>query len=204
METSTAARVIEQRRTIRLFDETRAVPTAPLTSAVAAAATAPAPHHSRPWRFLRLRRATRNLLLDAMAVAWRNDLEADGTPRETIDQRLQRSDALLRSAPEVLAPFTLLANAHAYPDDRRSRAERDLFVLSGGAALQNLQLVLADHGLGAAWLSSTAFCPGTTRHVLGLDETWQPMGLVAVGYPAPGVELPPRPPIDPRALLIDQ
>lgn len=192
---------VTDRRTVRAFDPERPVPDGPLRAAVAAAATAPAPHHTRPWRFLRLTDATRTRLLDAMAARWRSDLDGDGLPAERIDRRIARSDAVLRAAPVLLAPFVVLDGAHGYPDVRRTTAERDLFVLSGGAALQSLQVVLAGHGIGAAWISSTAFCPDTVREVLDLDASWQPIGMVAVGWPAPGATPRVRPSIDVDALL---
>ncbi len=193
-------RAVAARRTIRRFDPDRAVPNAALEAAVTAAASAPAPHHTRPWRFLRLRAPTRARLLDAMARRWREDLIADGTTTGAIERRIARSDAVLREAPELLVPLVALDRAHRYPDERRATAERDLFVLSGGAALANLQIVLTAHGLGAAWISSTAFCAPTVREVLDLDEHWQPLGMVAVGWPAGGPPEP-RPPIDPTTLL---
>jgi coenzyme F420-0:L-glutamate ligase / coenzyme F420-1:gamma-L-glutamate ligase len=194
---------VADRRTVRQFDRDREVPEVALRASVAAAATAPAPHHTRPGRVLRLQDATRHRLLDAMADQWRIDLGADGVGEAVIARRIAKSDALLRDAPVLLAPFVVLDGAHDYPDDRRTVAERDLFVLSGGAALQNLQVVLSGHGLGAAWVSSTAFCPDVVREVLGLDDSWVPLGMVAVGWPA---VLPPRPrpPIDPDAFLQDR
>ena len=192
---------VTSRRTVRSFAPDP-VPPGALREAVAAAATAPAPHHTRPWRFLRLTDRTRTRLLDAMAQRWRADLAGDGLPAERIETRVARSDAVLREAPEVLVPFVVLDGAHHYPDQRRRLAERDLFVLSGGAALQNLQVVLAGHGLGAAWISSTAFCPDTVRASLDLDADWAPLGMIAVGRPA-GPPPPPRPAVDVDGLLLE-
>jgi coenzyme F420-0:L-glutamate ligase / coenzyme F420-1:gamma-L-glutamate ligase len=198
-----AEAAVAGRRTVRRFDGDRPVPAGPLRAAVAAAATAPAPHHTRPWRVVRLTDATRTRLLDAMAERWREDLRGDGLEDERIERRIARSDAVLRDAPELLAAFVSLDGAHRYPDARRSTAERDLFVLSGGAALANLQVVLAAHGLGAAWISSTAFCPDTVRAELDLPTAWQPIGMVAVGHPAGGAP-PPRPPVDVDDLLLER
>ena len=175
---------VRARRTIRRFDPDRPVPTDLLERAVTAAATAPAPHHTQPWRFVRLRDRTRTRLLDVMAERWRADLRRDGESPETIDRRIAASDAILRTAPTLLAPFVVLDGAHSYPDPRRTDAERDMFLLSGGAALANLQVVLTAYGLGAAWISSTLFCAPTVREALDLDASWQPLGLIAVGWPA--------------------
>jgi coenzyme F420-0:L-glutamate ligase/coenzyme F420-1:gamma-L-glutamate ligase len=172
------------RRTVRTFDPARAVPTAVIERAVAAATTAPAPHHTRPWRVIRLRAATRTRLLDAMGVRWREDLAGDGLTDDAIGARIARSDAVLRHAPELLALFVDVSGAHRYPDGRRRTAERDLFLLSGGAAIEALLVTLAAHGLGSAWISSTVFCPDTVRDALGLGPDLVPLGMVAVGWPA--------------------
>jgi len=174
---------ISARRTVRRFATDRSVPAATILEAVTAASTAPAPHHTRPWRFVQLADETRGPLLDAMAETWRADLLADGVAEATVGARLARSDALHRQAPVLLAAFVDLATAHPYADVRRARAERDLFVLSGGAAIEALLIALAARGLGAAWTSSTAFCPDTVRDVLGLPTTWEPLGTIAVGWP---------------------
>jgi coenzyme F420-0:L-glutamate ligase / coenzyme F420-1:gamma-L-glutamate ligase len=191
------------RRTVRRFDPGREVPPAVLRAGVEAAATAPAPHHTRPWRFVQLTPTTRSTLLDAMATRWEADLQADGLDPRRIADRLARSDAILRAAPTLLAAFVVLDGSHGYPDARRRTAERDLFVLSGGAALQNLQVVLAGHGVGAAWISSTAFCGPTVRDALDLDDRWEPLGMVAIGYPA-GDAPPPRPPVEVDDLLLER
>ena len=187
------------RRTVRAFDPARPVPAALIEEAVATATTAPAPHHTRPLRVVRLTSTTRTRLLDAMAEAWRADLMADGLTAATIDARVARSDALHREAPELLGAFVDLSDAHPYPDARRSRAERDLFVLAGGAAIEALLVTLAARGLGAAWTSSTVFCADTVREVLALPADWEPIGTVAVGWPAAPVG--PRPTPDAAGVL---
>jgi len=177
-------RAVTARRTVRRFDTSQPVPESVVHAAVRAAVTAPAPHGTRPWRFIELLGDTRTRLLDAMTEQWRIDLTGDRVDEVTIERRLARSDAILRTAPVLLLPLVSTAAAHDYRDARRTTAERDLFLLSAGAALQNLQVVLAGHGFGAAWISSTTFCPSTVRTVLELDAAWQPAGLVAVGVPA--------------------
>jgi coenzyme F420-0:L-glutamate ligase/coenzyme F420-1:gamma-L-glutamate ligase len=174
---------VTARRTVRRFDAARPVPDAAIVEAVAVASTAPAPHHTRPWRFVRLTDTARPTLLDAMAQAWRADLLADGVDEATIDARLARSDALHRDAPVLLAAFVDLSAAHPYRDARRTRAERDLFLLSGGAAIEALMVALTARGLGAAWTSSTTFCPDTVRGCLELPDAWEPLGTIAIGWP---------------------
>ncbi|MCX7384040.1 MAG: nitroreductase family protein, partial [Alphaproteobacteria bacterium] len=148
------------RRTVRAFTSSF-VPDEPIRRAIDAALTAPAPHHTTPWRFMVLREESiRYNLLDAMRERWLADLA--GTPGMTAESattRVRRGE-ILRQAPVLVLGFIDLAKgAHTYPDAARNLAERDLFMVAGGAAMQNLMITLAADGLGSAWISSTIFCP---------------------------------------------
>ncbi|GAA1194395.1 coenzyme F420-0:L-glutamate ligase [Prauserella alba] len=181
------------RRSVREFTGDTVDPEA-LRRAVGAALTAPAPHHTRPVRFVRLREpGTRTKLLEAMREAWRGDLTADGFTDEQIEKRLRRGDILFE-APEVIVPFLVPDGAHAYPDERRSACELTMFTVAGGAAVQALLVALAAEGLGSCWIGSTIFAADVVHASLGIDPSWRPLGAVAVGHPTE--PLAPRPPRD--------
>jgi len=177
-----ARSAVNARRTVRAFTD-EAVARDAIDRALTAALTAPAPHHSLPWRFIVIESAdARAALCDAMALAWADDLRGDGFDDAAITQRLRRGD-VLRRATMIVVPCVVLDAAHNYPDQRRARAERDMFVLSAGAAVQGLLVTLAAEGLGSAWVSSTLFCADVARSALDLDPSWEPMGAVAIGHP---------------------
>jgi coenzyme F420-0:L-glutamate ligase/coenzyme F420-1:gamma-L-glutamate ligase len=170
------------RRSVRTFS---AEPVAAelIDAAVGEALTAPAPHHTRPVRFVWVQDAQIRLrLLDRMKDRWRADLATDGRPAESVDRRVERGQ-ILYDAPELIIPFLVPDGAHNYPDAARTTAEHTMFTVAVGAAVQGLLVALAVREVGSCWIGSTIFAGDIVRSVLDLPQDWEPLGAIAIGYP---------------------
>jgi coenzyme F420-0:L-glutamate ligase/coenzyme F420-1:gamma-L-glutamate ligase len=169
------------RRSVRRFS---GEPVAPelIEAAVAEALTAPAPHHTRPVRFVWLKtRSTRTRLLDRMKDQWRADLAGDGKAGDAIERRVGRGQ-ILYDAPEVIVPMLVLDGAHSYSDAARTDAEHTMFTVAVGAAVQALLVALAVRGVGSCWIGSTIFAADLVRAELRVPQDWEPLGAIAIGY----------------------
>ena len=200
-------RAITDRRTTRNFTH-EVVPQGVILTAIEAAVTAPAPHHTAPWKFLVLHfhdpqhHQKRITLLDAMAATWQRDLQAEGKSQDEVSKRIARGD-ILRTAPCVVFAFMDLASgAHTFPEaGGRNNSERDMFLVAGGAAVENFLISISSQGYGSAWISSTLFCAETVRNHLGLHSSLLPLGAVAIGVPE---SIPrQRPPKSAAGFLLD-
>lgn len=152
-----------------------------LRALVALALTAPAPHHTQPWRFVDITRARRAPLANAMGAAWQADMEGDGVPHAQRERALARSRRQLVAAPTLLLGCLVPDGLRRYADDRRWRAEWGLAQHSFGAALQNVLLAASGRGLGAFWISAPLYAQDAVRAALDLPGDWEPQAFIALG-----------------------
>jgi len=155
---------------------------------VTLALTAPAPHHSRPWRFVEVSPARREPLATAMGDAWHADLDRDDVDPARRDRALRRSHGRIVDAPTLILGCLEHDGLNVYADDRRRRAEWGLAQHSFGAAVENLLLGAAGRGFGAYWISAPLYAPEAVRSALDLDTAWEPQALIAIGHPDPGYQ----------------
>jgi coenzyme F420-0:L-glutamate ligase/coenzyme F420-1:gamma-L-glutamate ligase len=186
---------IDARRSIRAFVD-KAVPRGDLDDLVEAACLAPAPHHSRPWRFVIVDTAeSKRALSQGMGAQWRKDLAGDGVAPERIDELVDASFAKLEGAPALVVGCLTDDGLDRYPDQARQRAEYGMALLSLGAAVENLMLSAADRGLASCWVAAPIFCSEAARDALALPAEWLPHALVMVGHRDPTYVGRPRPPV---------
>ncbi len=180
----------------------RAEPVPPqlIEAAVAEALTAPAPHHTRPVRFvwLQTRADATGCSSGCGQVACRPDRRRQARRRDRAPGRA-RPNPLRRT--RSLIPFLVPDGAHGYPDAARTAAEHTMFTVAVGAAVQALLVALAVRGVGSCWVGSTIFAPDVVRDELDLPRDWEPLGAIAIGYPDQPVTEP-REPAQVSGLLV--
>ena len=186
---------LDARRSIRSFVD-EAVPRAALDRFVEAACTAPAPHHSRPWRWVVVDTAEgKRALADGMGEKWRADLTRDGAPTARVEELVARSHDKITGAPALVLGCLTWYGLDRYPDEKRRRAEFGMALLSLGAAVENLMVAAAHEGYGSCWVAAPIFCPEEARDALELPTEWLPHAMVLVGRPDPSYVGRPRPPV---------
>jgi coenzyme F420-0:L-glutamate ligase/coenzyme F420-1:gamma-L-glutamate ligase len=186
---------IEARRSIRTFLP-EPVPSEVLDAVVQAACIAPAPHHSRPWRWVVVDTPeARERLAAGMGARWRRDLIGDGVAEPRVAELVDASSRKIVDAPALVLGCLTWDGLDRYPDEARQRAEWGMALLSLGAAVENLMLATADAGYASCWVAAPIFCPEEARDALALPETWLPHAMILVGRPDPAYAGRERPPV---------
>src|SRR5581483_3576353 len=129
--------LLEARRSIRAFGP-EPVARETLDDLVRAACLAPAPHHSRPWRWVVVDTLeAKTALADGMGDRWRADLRGDGVDDARIEALVGASHTKLIDAPALVLGCLTWDGLDRYPDEPRQRAEWGMALLSLGAAVEN-------------------------------------------------------------------
>ena len=198
-----ALEAIRTRRSLRQLSD-RSVPHAVIDDVLELAATAPAPHHTKPWRYVIVLPRSRARLAESMGAAWRADLERDGHPEELIGKLLRKSERQITSAPALLLACLTDEGLRTWPDERRARNEWAMAQQSIGAAMQNIMLASHAMGLSSYWISAPLFAPAACTEALGLPEGWVAQAFIVLGYGAEGVAPKPRAAADLSTMVIER
>ncbi len=177
---------MRRRRTVRHFAE-RPVPREVVELAIRTAATAPSGAHKQPWRFVlvedpqikaRIREAAeeeeRRSYQERMPPAWIQDLEPLGT---------DWNKPFLTTCPYLLAVF---AETFALTESGPAKH----YYVQESVGIATGLLIAALHHAGLATLTHTPSPMKFLREILGRPRNERPFLLLALGYPAPGCEVP--------------
>ena len=194
---------IRTRRSLRQLSD-RPVPRALVDDVLALACVAPAPHHTRPWRYVIVGTERRTALADAMGAAWRVDLERDGHAAPLIEKLLRKSTRQITWAPALILACLTHEGLRDWPNDRRARNEFAMAQQSIGAGMQNIMLGAHALGLASYWISAPLFAPEACVDALALPADYVAQAFIVLGYAPDGAAPKPRPPVDASALIIER
>ncbi len=181
---------LRSRRSVRRFLP-EPVPDGVVQRILETAIYAPSAHNLQPWRFAVVRTdEAKGRLAAALTAQMRRDMTARGEPEKAIAAREARSRRRIAEAP-VIVVLSLDSETHRDPEDP---LEPHMLVQSIG--IVGLQILLAAHaeGLGGVWVCWPLYAPEATRTALDLPPTWEPQGMLFLGYPAEAPAPPPRRP----------
>ena len=156
-----------------------------LERVLGAAAQAPSPHHSFPWRLAVL---TGPRPRPRWPTRWARSgapiCSADGLGAAEIEVELEKSRRRLIGSPVVLVGSVYPEPLDEYPDAARQQAETLMAAHSLGAALQNVMLAAHANGLQAAGCARRSSARTWCATHWGCDERLIPHAIVTIGYPA--------------------
>jgi len=184
METGDFYKLLAGRRSIRRFTG-EAVPVELVERLLDAARRAPSAHNRQPWRFAVLSSdSAKESLAEQLGAALRAARLGDSDDANDVDADVVRSHQRITSAPVVVVVCLTMEAMDAYSDEARSNAEYVMAVQSVAMAGQNFQLAAHAEGLAASWLCAPLFAPEAVHRALELPQTWEPQGLILLGYAA--------------------
>lgn len=174
---------LRTRHSVRRF-ALRPVPEEVLRRVLWAGTRAPSAHNRQPWRFVVVAPGeTRRRWVAAMGARYRADLLADGMPPDQVERHVSSREARLLGAPTAIVLCMTMAEMDRYTDPERLAKERVMAMQSVALAGGNMLLAAHAEGLGACWMCAPLFGEAETIRSLDLEPSWQPQGVLALGYP---------------------
>jgi nitroreductase len=178
----TVSQAIRERRTISKF-RPDPVSEAVLSQILDAGIWAPNHKMTQPWRFTVVGPQTRQLLANALADAQTKELPADADALKTAKLRENARGKVLEPPVMVIVSCVLCG--------QKMQDEEDLAATS--AAIQNMQLVAWENGIGSKWSTGKFIHLEQTPSLLQLG-TEKIVGALLLGYPAEVNAAPARKP----------
>ncbi len=176
---STLNAFLRSRRSIRKFNGQR-IPNDILHEIIETATFAPSAHGLQPWRFALLESDTaRQALAQTLTQKMQTDMRRGAAPEPEIEARIKRSLRRIAEAPHIIL---LCRETKAV----RTQSQEETLMSVQSVAMAGLQLMLAAHarGLSTIWICWPLYAQEETIRTLRLPPTWQPQGMIFLGFPA--------------------
>ena len=194
--------LVNSRKSVRRFSDTP-LELELVDRLLSTACQAPSAHNRQPWRFAVLSDfVTRDKLASAMGENLRADRLADGDDPHEIEKDVERSWNRITGAPVAILVCLTREDLDEYPDRDRQDAEVRMAMQGVAMAGENLLLAAHAHGLGACWMCAPLFAQGLVVEALNLPTSWEPQGLVLLGWPAGLGKIRDRRPLEEVAIYL--
>lgn len=152
------------------------VPLSILREALEAANWAPSNGDTEPWRFIVFTGEGRRKLSEAFSTAYRLEAEAEGSfKKETFDAQYERGTSSPVWIAIGMVPGLL-------PDGTMKESEQEE-MMAVACAVQNMHLVLAQHGLIGMWHSKGTSVHPYVAKILGWEPPARLLGFFFCGWP---------------------
>ena len=165
--------VLFSRRSIRKFTNDT-VGDDVLLEALNMAILAPSAHNRQPWKFMIVSKEEKDKIAAAL-IEKTKDIEGH-TGVHTA--------GIINDASKLVVVFI----------DNQISENRDMDILSIGAAIENMILSLNDMGLGSVWIGNTNIINEEISDILDVDH--ETVSSIAVGVPNQSPKMRPRKPLD--------
>lgn len=197
---------IMKRRSVRQFEATP-IPRETLDMLIEVGCMAPSPMNNQPWRFIVVQSPNVIAKIAASVESRISAIEQEILPGARADYLMYRDNALFfRNAPALifvlLKPLNSDAKGHLwgvpgfFGNERCVRGD----IMSIGAACQNIMLAARSLGLGSCMMLYPLVALDDIRELLGVEEPWQVMACIPVGYGTGEQPVPQRRPKNKRVV----
>ena len=191
---------IKHRRSIRKF-KTDSVPDKYITDLLEAGRLAPSGSNLQATRYVIIKsKEARTKFAECTPLPFVTQaplIIACCIDKQVLDTAEKRSKELVQSNAFVDTPLaTMRADSEAYNKRRREMDEESLksyLSLNAAIALENIALRAVDLGLGSCWIMM--FDREKAKKILGLDERYDIVALLPIGYPDQDPSQRPRLPL---------
>ena len=152
--------VLESRRSIRKFTTDKVSDDA-LLDGIKAAILAPSAHNRQPWKFKIVSREEKDKIAAALAEKTKDIVGHTGV----------HTAGIIKDADRLIVVFI----------DNQICENRDMDILSIGAAIENMILSFNDMGLGSVWIGNTNLVNEEIKALL--DVEYETVSSIAIGVP---------------------
>ncbi len=149
---------IASRRSIRKFKKDF-VGEGVLIEGIKSAILAPSAHNRQPWKFYVATEVEKNQIADALIEKTKDIVGHTGV----------HTAGVIKEASRLIVVYI----------DNQIKENRDMDMLSLGAAIQNMLLKFTDMGYGSVWVANTNLITEDLKQILGIE--FETVSTVAVG-----------------------